>query len=153
MDAWSVQRNVSQKSSDIGISTNIKGDWWMPSVETMLKLAPNLERVILVDWRGALANIVDVPDLRRLRAVTLFIPLEKTGECEIRNGHTQVDNIIMRVAVLEWIARMLDTGMCLEDITLIVEGKDTPKDERLREAWRKLTDRPGVTVRVNRTDV
>ncbi|KAK0207632.1 hypothetical protein IW262DRAFT_521851 [Armillaria fumosa] len=129
-----------------------KGDRWMPSVETMLEMAPNLETAILVDWRGALANIVDVPDLRRLRAVTVFIPLEKTGECEIRNGHTKLDNTIIRVAVLEWIARMLDTGMCLEDITLIVEGKDTPKDERLREAWRKLTDRPGVTVRVNRAD-
>ncbi|PBK98977.1 hypothetical protein ARMGADRAFT_485137 [Armillaria gallica] len=127
-----------------------KGDWWMPSVGTMLKMAPTLERAILVDWRGALANIVDVPDLRRLRAVTVFVPLEKTGECEIRNGHTRVDNIIMRVAVLDWIARMLDTGMCLEDVTLVVRGKDTSGDERLREAWRKLTDRPGVTVRVNR---
>ncbi|KAK0438653.1 hypothetical protein EV421DRAFT_1970933 [Armillaria borealis] len=130
----------------------MKGDWWMPSVEAMLKMAPTLERAVLVDWRGALTNIVNVPGLRHLRAVTVFVPLEQTGECVIRNGHMKVDNIIMRVAVLEWIARMLDMGMCLENVTLIVQGKDTSEDERLREAWRKLMDRPGVAVRVNRAD-
>ncbi len=51
------------------------------------------------------------------------------------------------ICALDWTRRMLDTGTCLEEMSIIVNASSVVEDAGVREAWVRLL-RPNVVVHV-----
>ncbi|KAK0444647.1 uncharacterized protein EV420DRAFT_1574174 [Desarmillaria tabescens] len=127
---------------------------WMPGVHELFGRAKRLERAMLLDWRGShrnLDHITPIPDISHLRFLTVFVPLAYTDRYEVRRAlvcsKDKVDKVETAVSVLDWTRRMLDTGVRLEEVVIIVNGKSVVEDEAVRQAWARVL-RSGVVVRV-----
>ncbi|PBK90904.1 hypothetical protein ARMGADRAFT_282146 [Armillaria gallica] len=129
-------------------------DGWMPGVHELFGRAPRLETAMLLDWRGChqnLNHITPVPNISRLRFLTVFVPLAYTDRYEVRRAlvpkNVKVNTADTAKSALDWTRRMLDTGSRLEEAVLIMNASSVVDDVSVRAAWAGLL-RPNVVVRV-----
>ncbi|KAK0237414.1 hypothetical protein EDD85DRAFT_830068 [Armillaria nabsnona] len=126
----------------------------MPGVHELFGRAPRLERAMLLDWRGShqnLDHITPIPEISRLRSLTVFVPLSYRDRYEVRRAlipkKTKVNAVDIAISVLDWTRRMLDTSSRLEEVVLIVNATSVVDGEGIRAAWARLL-RPNIIMRV-----
>ncbi|KAK0237404.1 hypothetical protein EDD85DRAFT_951578 [Armillaria nabsnona] len=96
-------------------------------------------------------HITPVPDISRLRYLTVFIPLAYTNRHEVRRAllpkSTKVNTADIAICALDWTRRMLDTGSRSEEVAIILNVSSVVDGEGVREAWARVL-RPNIVVRV-----